>query len=71
MLIVVGAVLILISFPKIRASTLGRLQTAEILPKIKLKPRDQEIVSGAGPNLSLMIMGFVLMAVGVIELINS
>ncbi|MCL5435632.1 MAG: hypothetical protein M1275_00960 [Patescibacteria group bacterium] len=70
-LIALGAALIVISFPNIRRQTVGRLQDSEILPKINLKPRDQEILSGAGPDLSLLILGVALVALGVIEIIFS
>lgn len=70
-LIAVGIGFILVGFPKIRAMTVGRLQSAGILPELKLKNRDREIISGAGPDLSLMILGFALVAVGALELLNS
>ena len=71
LLIVAGIGLVLVSFPTIREATIGQLQSAEILPKLKLKNRDREIISGAGPSLSLMILGFALIGAGVLELLYS
>jgi hypothetical protein len=69
--IVLGAATIAISFPYIRQQTIGRLQDSQILPKIKLKPTDREIISYAGPDLSLFIIGVFLIIIGFIEIIFS
>lgn len=70
-LLATGAGFVLISFPKIRHYTINRLQSADYLPKIKLKPKDQELIAGAGPNLSLFIVGAALIGLGILELVYS
>ena len=68
---IAGSLAVLFSFPKIRLLTIGRLQRAGVVSKIKLKPKDRELFSGAGPNLSLFILGVMMIALGALELLYT
>lgn len=67
--IIVGVLFVLSAYPKIHKQTIERLQDANILPRFKLKPKDREILAGAGKNLSLGVIGLFLIFFGIVLIV--
>lgn len=61
-----GVIMIVLSFPSIRGRTVERLKHAGWITKNQLKKKDQEIIYGAGPNLSLAVTGVLFIVFGII-----
>lgn len=62
--------LIALSFPRFRQLTIGRLQTARYLPRIRLKKTDRQTLDLLGANGSLLGAGIISILIGIILLIN-
>ncbi|MBI4054334.1 MAG: hypothetical protein HY397_03330 [Candidatus Doudnabacteria bacterium] len=62
-----GVALILLSFPGINQLIIGPLQQRGYLPLIKPK-RKRELILGAGPRLSMLLLGTFLIAAGLLLL---
>jgi len=67
--IITGLFLFLQAYPGIQKRTIGRLQAADILPVVKVKPKNRELLRGAGRNLSLAVLGAFFMLVGILLII--
>lgn len=69
--IVVGLFVASLAFKRIRKVVIDPLQEQKILPKIKARKEDLEILKGAGPDLSLLFGGAILIVIGTILIISS
>lgn len=67
-LIVAGALVILFSHPRIGRPIVERLSNEGVVTPKLVKPEKAEIIKYAGPNLSLFVIGFVLIILGIIIL---
>ena len=67
----IGMFTISISFPKIKAMTIGKLQEQGVVPKLKFKKDKAEIIYGAGPNVSLFFIGIAITIFGVFLIMNK
>lgn len=65
-LIVLGIGFILFSFPQIRAPIMTRLFNEGFVTPKRVKSEEAEIIKFAGPNVSLLMIGVVLIIIGII-----
>ncbi len=63
---IVGLLLAILSHPKIKDKVFGRLMNEGLLTPKQLPPEKSELIRFAGPNLSLFLIGIILMIVGAI-----
>jgi hypothetical protein len=70
LIIVLGLIIFLLGIPNFRRATVGRLQAKDLLPAIKLKKKDREIVYAAGSDLSLMMIGAIIIVIGIYALVT-
>lgn len=69
--IALGIFTVAISFPKVKAMTIGRLQEQGIVPKLKPRKGETEIIYGAGPNISLFFIGIIIIIFGIFLIANQ
>ncbi len=63
-LILLGLLIILLAFPQIREPLLARLYNEGLLTPRYVKPEKAELIKFAGPNLSLFLLGLILIIIG-------
>lgn len=63
-----GIFVFLLGIPKFRGFVIAPLQEKGWLPEKKLKPKNRELISGAGENLSLMFAGTIIILIGIVLL---
>ena len=65
-LIVLGVLIMLFSFPKIRIPIMARLFNERIVTPRVERPENSEIISHTGPNITLFAIGIILIFMGII-----
>lgn len=71
LLIIIGVAIALLAYPKFRRPIVSRLfNEGLVTPKI-VAPEKAEVIKFAGADMSLFAIGFALMLIGLIILLNS
>jgi len=70
-LIVLGILITLFSFPRISSQIMARLFNEGFVTPKKIKPEDAEIIRHAGPHISIFAIGFILIFIGAILFVYS
>lgn len=70
-LIAIGLLIIILSFPKVRLPLIARLYNEGFVTPRKVKPEDAEIIRYSGPQISLFAMGAILIFIGIILSVYS
>lgn len=61
---VAGTLIILLSHPRFTREAITRLFNEGIITPKKIKPEKSEVIKYAGPNLSLFLIGVILIIIG-------
>jgi len=62
----IGLLLAILSHPKIKDKVFARLMNEGLVTPKQLPPEKSELIRFAGPNLSLLLIGVILMIIGAI-----
>ncbi len=65
-LIILGAAITIFSHPKMTKPSMSRLFNEGLVTPRREKPEKTEVIKGAGPHLSLFIIGVILIILGAI-----
>lgn len=65
-LIILGFLIILFSFPKIRRPIMARLMNEGIVTPESIKPEKVELIKYTGPSISIFGIGIILIIIGII-----
>ena len=65
-LIAVGGLIIIFSFPHVRMPIMARLFNEGMVTPKRVKPEDAEIIKNTGPSITLFAIGVILTLIGII-----
>lgn len=65
-LIILGLIIIVFSYPKISNQIMSRLYNEGFVTPKRVKPENAEIIRYAGPQISLFAIGAILIFIGII-----